>query len=599
MKAIILAAGMGNRLGIYTKDNTKAMIEVNEKKLIEYSLDSLYDAGIRDVVIVVGYKKENLKSFLGDSYKGISIKYIENDIYDKTNNIYSFFLAKEEFNQDIILLESDIIFESGIIKDLIEDKNKDVVLVDKYESWMDGTVTVLRDDDTIYEFIDKSEFDWNKVDEYYKTVNIYKFSKEFLKEKYIPFLEAHIKSEGLNSYYEQVLKVITTLKGVKLKAKKINKYKWYEIDDVQDLDIAKVLFEKGESKVKGYEGRYGGFWRFPKLKDFCYLVNPYFPTTSMKDELRSSFDTLLCQYPSGLKTQNLLASKLFGCSEDEIILGNGAAELINILAKNIKGKSGIITPTFNEYAERIGINNVVYFDSSRLGYKYSINDIKTFSKSVDNLILINPDNPSGNYLRKEDILSLAEELKKENKKLIIDESFMDFAGEDKIYSLINSKILKEYSNLIVIKSISKSYGVPGIRLGILASSDKEILTKIKSEISIWNINSIGEFFMQIIGKYKKEYENSCLLISQERDRFYEEISGVSFLEVIESSSNYFLCKIKGFKSGDLTRRLLEEHNILIKDCSNKLGFNAEDYVRIAVRDKEDNDYIVRVLSSME
>lgn len=599
MKAIILAAGMGNRLGIYTKDNTKAMIEVNEKKLIEYSLDSLYDAGIRDVVIVVGYKKENLKSFLGDSYKGISIKYIENDIYDKTNNIYSFFLAKEEFNQDIILLESDIIFESGIIKDLIEDKNKDVVLVDKYESWMDGTVTVLRDDDTIYEFIDKSEFDWNKVDEYYKTVNIYKFSKEFLKEKYIPFLEAHIKSEGLNSYYEQVLKVITTLKGVKLKAKKINKYKWYEIDDVQDLDIAKVLFEKGESKVKGYEGRYGGFWRFPKLKDFCYLVNPYFPTTSMKDELRSSFDTLLCQYPSGLKTQNLLASKLFGCSEDEIILGNGAAELINILAKNIKGKSGIITPTFNEYAERIGINNVVYFDSSRLGYKYSINDIKTFSKSVDNLILINPDNPSGNYLRKEDILSLAEELKKENKKLIIDESFMDFAGEDKIYSLINSKILKEYSNLIVIKSISKSYGVPGIRLGILASSDKEILTKIKSEISIWNINSIGEFFMQIIGKYKKEYENSCLLISQERDRFYEEISGVSFLEVIESSSNYFLCKIKGFRSRDLTRRLLEEHNILIKDCSNKLGFNAEDYVRIAVRDKDDNDYIVRVLSSME
>lgn len=599
MKAIILAAGMGNRLGRYTKDNTKAMIEVNKKKLIEYSLDSLYNAGIKEVVIVVGYKKENLKSFLGDCYKDMSIKYIQNDIYDKTNNIYSFYLAKEEFNDDIILLESDIIFESGLIKDLIEDKNKDLVLVDKYESWMDGTVTVLRDDNTIYEFIDKSEFDWDKVDEYYKTVNIYKFSEEFLKGKYIPFLEAHIKSEGLNSYYEQVLKVITTLKGVKLKAKKANKYKWYEIDDIQDLDIAKVIFEKGENKVQGYERRYGGFWRFPKIKDFCYLVNPYFPTARMKNELRSNFDTLLCEYPSGLQIQNLLASKLFGCGEDEIILGNGSAELINILSKKIKGKSGIITPTFNEYAERIGEDNIVYFDSSKLGYKYSINDIKAFSKSVNNLILINPDNPSGNYLRKEDVLSLAEELKKENKKLIIDESFIDFAGVDKAYSLINSKILKEYSNLIVIKSISKSYGVPGIRLGVMASSDKEILAKIKSEISIWNINSIGEFFMQIIGKYKKEYENSCLLISEERDRFYEQLSNISFLEVIESSSNYFLCKVKGFKSRELTRVLLEEHDILIKDCSNKLGFTTEDYVRIAVRDKDDNDYIVKVLNSME
>ena len=599
MKAIILAAGMGSRLGRYTKDNTKAMVEVNGKKLIENSLDILNECGVYEVIIVVGYKKEKLMSFLGETYKDIKIKYIVNEKYNNTNNIYSLYLAKEEFNDDIILLESDIIFEKSLIEKLIKDKNKDLVAVDKYQSWMDGTVTILKSDNTISSFVDKTEFDWNNIDNYYKTVNIYKFSKKFLLNKYLPYLEAYIKSEGYNSYYEQVLSVISSLKSVNLKAMKLESEKWYEIDDAQDLDIATVLFSDDDNELKNYQRRYGGYWRFPKLKDFCYLVNPYFPPEKMKEEMKSSFDDLLTQYPSGRGVQEILSAKLFNCEDKHIVLGNGAAELIKELIEIIEGRIGIIAPTFNEYGERIGKDRLAVFNSGENDFDYSVEDLIEFSKGINALVLINPDNPSGHILSKEEIIRILDVFEKDNKKLILDESFIDFAGEGQQFTMIDSEVLEKYTNLVVIKSISKSYGVPGIRLGVLATANSSISERIKSELPIWNINSFGEYFLQIIGKYKNDYKESCIKIAKERDRFFNELNSISFLEVKKSYSNYFLCKIKEkYSAEELSKILLKKYNILIKDCTGKRGIKDDKYVRIAVKDKKNNELLICTLKSL-
>lgn len=599
MKAIILAAGMGSRLGRYTKDNTKAMVEVNGKKLIENSLDILNECGVYEVIIVVGYKKEKLMSFLGETYKDIKIKYIVNEKYNNTNNIYSLYLAKEEFNDDIILLESDIIFEKSLIEKLIKDKNKDLVAVDKYQSWMDGTVTILKSDNTISSFVDKTEFDWNNIDNYYKTVNIYKFSKKFLLNKYLPYLEAYIKSEGYNSYYEQVLSVISSLKSVNLKAMKLESEKWYEIDDAQDLDIATVLFSDDDNELKNYQRRYGGYWRFPKLKDFCYLVNPYFPPEKMKEEMKSSFDDLLTQYPSGRGVQEILSAKLFNCEDKHIVLGNGAAELIKELIEIIEGRIGIIAPTFNEYGERIGKDRLAVFNSGENDFDYSVEDLIEFSKGINALVLINPDNPSGHILSKEEIIRILDVFEKDNKKLILDESFIDFAGEGQQFTMIDSEVLEKYINLVVIKSISKSYGVPGIRLGVLATANSSISERIKSELPIWNINSFGEYFLQIIGKYKNDYKESCIKIAKERDRFFNELNSISFLEVKKSYSNYFLCKIKEkYTAEELSKILLKKYNILIKDCTGKRGIKDDKYVRIAVKDKKNNELLICTLKSL-
>lgn len=600
MQGLILAAGMGRRLGKHTKGQTKCMVSVNGKTLIERSLDALQEANIETVVIVVGYESEKLKEFIGDNYNGMHIEYVVNDIYNKTNNIYSLWLASEHLiADDTILLESDLIYEAEILKKVIQNQAENLAVVAKYESWMDGTVTVLNEDDYIINFIPKKSFKWEKKDNYYKTVNIYKFSKEFSKNSYIPFLEAYIKALGENEYYEQVLRVMTYIDDLNLKAYKLNSEKWYEIDDVQDLDIAEVIFADADTELSLYQKRYGGYWRFPKLKDFCYLVNPYFPNEGMNNEIKSNFNVLISEYPSGLNVQNLLASKMFNCDAGEILVGNGAAELIRGTMKSISGQVGIVFPTFNEYPESAGFERVKMFKPENLDFNYNVQDLMSFSQGLKALLLINPDNPSGHFLSKSDIIELLNYLKEENVYLIYDESFVDFAGADCRYSLIDSDILQEFKNLIVIKSISKSYGVPGIRLGVLASGNADILKKVRGEISIWNINSFGEYFLQIIGKYQDVYMRACNKIADERDRFFKELSNISFLRVIPSKANYFLCEvISDYSARELTKILLNNHRVFIKDCSGKIAFENKQYVRIAVRDLNDNNFLINILKEL-
>ena len=600
MQAIILAAGLGKRLGNLTQNNTKCMVEIHGKTLIERSLDNLSQAGITRVVLVVGYEGQQVIDLLGNTYANMELVYVENPIYDKTNNIYSLYLAKEYLaDRDTILLESDLIYDADILNKLIAAEAPNLAVVAKYESWMDGTVVTLDDKDNIKNFIPKSHFDYQQLAKYYKTVNIYKLSKDFSSSYYVPFLEAYCKALGHNEYYEQVLRVITLLEHSDLKAFKIDTEKWYEIDDIQDYNNAETVFAPASEKLKMIQGRYGGYWRFPYLKDFCYLVNPYFPSVKMENEIKAYFHALMSEYPSGLNVQNLLASRMFNCPQEHIVVGNGAAELINALSYALKGKVGIINPSFNEYAERFETLGVETFVPANDNFSYSLADLKMFSESVEQLLLINPDNPSGHFIPVNEVLELAQYLADANKKLILDESFIDFSFEGPENTLIKEEVLMKYPNLIIIKSISKSYGVPGFRLGVLTTSDMELMKAVKSKISIWNVNSFGEFFMQIFEKYKKDYFKACHTIAEERDRFFIQLNEIDYLRVIPSQANYFLCEIvNGKSSTELTEKLLIDHDLFIKDLKGKNGFENKEFVRIAVRDEKDNDCIVEVLKTL-
>lgn len=243
MQAIILAAGMGKRLKELTKNNTKCMVNVNGISIIDRMLHQIERKNINRIIIVTGYKWEQLKKFISTLQIRTPIVYIDNLIYDKTNNIYSLNLAKNYLcEDDSLLFESDLIFEESVIDVLLKDPRETLALVDKYENRMDGTCVKLLDDDTIESLIPKNKFILNESKNYYKTVNIYKFSKNFSKNKFIPFLEAYQRSLWLNEYYEQVLRVIIVLDEPEIKAKRLSGQLWYEIDNVQDLHIAEQLF---------------------------------------------------------------------------------------------------------------------------------------------------------------------------------------------------------------------------------------------------------------------------------------------------------------------------------------------------------------------
>ena len=606
---------MGRRLGEYTRDNTKCMVPVNGIRLIDRLLGQLAQQQLRRVVIVVGYKGQELKDYIGSRYDDrLRIEYVENPVYDRTNNIYSLALAKQQLQEDdTLLLESDLIFSDRLIPMIVSHPYPNLALVAKYEPWMDGTMVRIDDEQNIVNFISKDAFNYAEASDYYKTVNIYKFSQAFACQKYLPFLEAYTKAVGLNEYYENVLRILSLLNTHDLKALPIGGEKWYEIDDKQDLDIAEALFADEKDVLRKYYGRYGGFWRFPQMLDYCYLVNPYFPSQRMRDEMRAQFDTLLTEYPSGMKVNTLLASKCFGVSEPYVVPGNGAAELIKVLMEGVAtagptapgaapAKVGVVRPTFEEYPNRYDADRLVTFVPQNADYRYTADDLMDYfdGKGISQLLLINPDNPSGNFIARTDVLRLADWCGQRGIRLLVDESFVDFSDDYATNSLLDDRTLETYPHMAVMKSISKSFGVPGLRLGILASADRGLIARIKKEVSIWNLNSFAEYFMQIYNKYEADYQRACLRFVQERAHFYQQLQQLPFLRVMPSQANYFLCEVlPPYTASGIVIRMLRQHNILTRDCSLKPGLDpSRQYMRIAVRSHEDNRRLIEGLKGL-
>ena len=604
MQAIILAAGMGRRLGDLTKENTKCMVEVNGIRLIDRLLGQLSRLSLRRVIIVVGYQGQKLIDYIGHRYdEHLTIEYAENPIYDKTNNIYSLSMVKDQLQEDdTLLIESDLIFSDHLFQMILEDPFPNVALVAKYESWMDGTMVRIDGERNIVNFVPKQAFRYEDVDKYYKTVNIYKFSRDFCEQKYVPFLEAYCHALGNNEYYEQVLRVITLLDSAELKALPIGDETWYEIDDIQDLDIAETIFAEDDEMIRRFNYRYGGHWRFPKMLDYCYLVNPYFPSQRMKDELRSSFDTLLTEYPSGMYVNSLLAGKYFGVRQDYMVVGNGAAELIKSMMEQLKGKVGVVYPTFEEYPNRLQKEEIVSFYPDNPELKYDEYNLMTFfaDKGIKHLLLINPDNPSGNFIPMEGLKRLLKWTKEQNIQLIVDESFVDFSDNFEQNTLLQNDTLSENPHLVVMKSISKSYGVPGLRLGVLASADVGLIQWIRKDISIWNIDSFAEFYMQIFGKYENEYKKACRQFIAERQRFEKLLKEIPYLHLIPTQANFFCLEITDkYSSAELTKLLLEKYNIMVKDCNSKSSLKGRNFIRVSVRNQQDNDQLIRALKALE
>ena len=498
-----------------------------------------------------------------------------------------------------------MIFEDAVLEELISDPRETLALVDKYESWMDGTCMRVTDDDKITAFISGKNFDFKDTAGCYKTVNIYKFGRHFSENFYVPFLDAYSKALGNNEYYEQVLRVITILDEPEIRAKRLDlirvgggvgkkSLRWYEIDDLQDLDIAESMFAPDDDeKLALIQQRYGGYWRYPKLLDFCYLVNPYFPPQKLIDEITANAAKLLTQYPSGMKVNSLLAAKNFGVHEENILVGNGAAELIKLLMQKLSGKVGFVRPTFEEYPNRYDVAESIYFTPQNENFSYSVDDLIKFfgGQEITALVVVNPDNPSGNFIPKRELIRLIDWAAAKNIQLFIDESFIDFANETD--TLIEQKILDANKNLCVVKSLSKSHGIGGLRLGILASGNREVIAALKKDAVIWNINSFAEFYMQIFEKYRRAYSESLQKLREERERFSAELEKIPGVRVVPSQANFVMIELEKKSATEVCKNLLIGYNIFVKDLSEKLG--GRNYLRLAVRTAEDNDKLIAAL----
>jgi len=602
IQAVILAAGRGVRLGQITERLPKVLVEVNQTPFIINQLEALAESKkVDQVVIVVGYKGELIRKAVGASYRGMDIVFVENVRWAETNNIYSLWLTCKHVKSDFILMEGDIFFEHKMIDPLLENKAKNIVLLAKYKPSMSGTVVEINEKTgaigRLISSRDQGEnFDFSNK---FKTVNVYYFTYQFFKEFLCPSIELYVHTH-IKDYWELMLGVLIYLHVDNIYPYVVSdELKWYEVDDETDLDTANYLFASNENKMKILAHAYGGLWRY-NIIDFCYLVNPYFPTKQVIDEISSNLPDLMQNYPSGQRNLCRLLLRWFKDSqleENNLVVGNGASELIRIINKHLIRKVTIPVPTFNEY-EDVEEKQRNYFmleesEDFKLDPTAFSDEVKLSGSNF--AILINPNNPTGTLYSKTDVTKVIEKLPSLD-GIIIDESFIGFSGNREKHSV--QSLVNKYPNLAVIHSIGKEYGVLGLRLGYMVTSNEKILKVMKRHLPIWNINSIAEKFIEIFPKYSRNFEESLKNVVSERTWLNKQLGKFSFLKVYESQANFFLCKLtNGCTSEEFSKKLFEK-SIYIKDCSAKTALNNK-FVRIAVRARQDNEALVTAISELE
>lgn len=377
--------------------------------------------------------------------------------------------------------------------------------------------------------------------------------------------------------------------------------RWQQPTTYKQDFIMNINNTEDEKLLKQYYSRYGGYWRFPDMLDYCYLVNPYFNRSGIIKEMQDFFPTLVAEYPSGMNVNSMLASECWNVKQEYIIPGNGAAELIKLLMEHLEGKVGVVRPTFEEYPNRMPAERVVTFLPQNSDFRYDADDLIEFfgNNAVENILLINPDNPSGNFIPMEGIIKLAQWTKDNGIKFILDESFVDFSEGYANNSFISNQLLETFPNVCVMKSISKSYGVPGLRLGILCSANTEMIQRMKKQVSIWNINSFAEFFMQIYPKYRADYQKACDQFIATRNDFERELQQIPFIHVMPSQANFFFLEVlPPYKPKQLCAILLKNYKILASACLAKKGIEPDKYMRIAVRSHKDNERFIKALKEL-
>ena len=249
MKGLILSAGMGTRLDPLTRTCPKCMVHVAGKPIMEHQLDALRSAGVNECTVVVGYMADSVRNHFGREFHGVSLSYVENTVYSETNNLYSLCLAKADLDGDTVLLEGDLVFDDELIGRLVGLDDENVAIVDRFESYMDGTV-VLANNGVATAMVLKadqgSDFDYGPV---LKTVNIYRLSRETLADSIIPEMEEFIANGRTDQYYEAAFAKLIESGSMNMAVMMTDKNRWAEIDTLEDLSKAEKMFNSASATL--------------------------------------------------------------------------------------------------------------------------------------------------------------------------------------------------------------------------------------------------------------------------------------------------------------------------------------------------------------
>ena len=365
------------------------------------------------------------------------------------------------------------------------------------------------------------------------------------------------------------------------KYKTLNIYKFSN----NDLSVAEFIFDT-KNRKKILEKSHGGYWNFP-IEDFTFIRNFYYPTDSMISSMNRYIDKLIFNYGSSQLILNRKVSFLESCSDDSIIALSGAAQVYPIL-RNYFGDKKVAMPdiTFGEYTRVFKYTNLY---NDLFNDNYDLNSVINIS---DIVCIINPNNPTGKLIDTDYIYDKARNNK--DKIFIIDESFIDYSDQPTIINFLDDDPLE---NILVIKSLSKAHGVPGLRLGYIYTKNKLIYNYIMNNLPIWNMNSIAEYFLEISLKYRSDLKQSFIHAKSDRSYLVENLKNIPFIsKVLDSNASFvtFLIKDPRWSNG-LSEYLLISHNIYLKELSRIKDKNGSKYFRVALTNTIKIDFLINSL----
>jgi len=351
-----------------------------------------------------------------------------------------------------------------------------------------------------------------------------------------------------------------------------------------------------ERQYEYISSQHGGYWRHGFI-DHAYLYNLYFPPEAFFEQLTGQIHELVLNYPVAQDVIAELVGELIDQPAERIVVGNGAAELIKIVSGHIANKLIVPVPSFNEYANAAPAGNVIEFALDPPSFHLDVDRFaaEAIRCKADLAVVVSPNNPTSLLVPKSELIRLLKKLSDHDCMLIIDESFIDFA-RDRDQETLEGEI-DQYQNLAIFKSMSKAYGICGLRIGYMLTANSNFASDVRQGLHIWNINGFAETFLRLAPQYRQEFAASCDQVRADRDIFFQELSSIQGMTVFQPDANYIFCRLPNHApSGpEVTRRLFIEHNIYIKHCLGKTMPESDRYIRIASRTQDENRKMVEAL----
>jgi threonine-phosphate decarboxylase len=368
--------------------------------------------------------------------------------------------------------------------------------------------------------------------------------------------------------------------------------------------MSQCEYKTQAQKYEFISGQHGGYYRHDFV-DHAYLYNLYFPPKSVFDHFKNQINDLVLNYPVAQGDLADLVGKVINQPAERIVVGNGAAELIKIVSGHLAKKVIVPVPSFNEYANAAPQDQAIEFPLEAPSFELDIEKFAAEAQrsKADVAIVVTPNNPTSMIVPKADLIKLAQKLAADDCILIIDESFIDFAQDSDKFTLENE--LEDYPNMVIFKSMSKAYGICGLRIGYLLTANIAFAQAVRNGVHIWNINGFAEEFLRILPAYRNDFVQSCKKVMLDRDKLYEMLRAIEGMKVYKPDANYIFCRLpdSALSAPEFTRNLFIKHNMYIKHCQGKTLTDSDRYIRIASRTQLENcklvEAIVKILATDE